>query len=628
MPRLLVIDDRDSTIEMCHRHLSRFDYITRCGRDIPCQVCEERDRGCPLKCAHDYREALATLSSCGPLPDLVVLDLHFAVPEDRLLPEDKSDLPQDATRRRRALDELRRRQGLLILHRLRAEYPTLPVVLLTTTDAELAPSDKDPLVYFCEHEVVDSRTLAGQITRALALHTQAQDLAGPVFWGKDRPMAELQRTLITLARSPLPVLLQGETGTGKSFLAEHFIHPRSGQRGPLVVTDLSTIPPSLLPAHLFGARRGSYTGAVEDHVGVFEQAHNGTLFLDEIANLDLDLQRQLLLVLERGQVTRLGDVRPRPASVKLVAATNQDLDALVRKDRFRADLYMRLNPATRLRIPPLRERREDLPDLIRFALLSALRGDALRPLVRAFLARFPTPLDFHPERSAVLYGKPAAAELRRDAFTVFLSKRALAALCAHPWPGNHRELKMLAGSALVFALVEALDSASASASANEEEQGASAPRAPAVLALGDALIERLLSQLGESPGPDAAPAPRAEAPRASGSSGASPTGAQRLGAGVGFRVTVDVPQGPSFVKIAADIERQYLEAIFHATGGDLDRMAAELLGPGATGRRVHLRLNQLGLKLRELRQAADKDSGKDKDNGKDNGKDKNRGGAS
>jgi two-component system nitrogen regulation response regulator GlnG len=608
MPRLLVIDDRDSTIEMCHRHLSRFDYITRCGRDIPCQVCEERDRGCPLKCAHDYREALATLSSCGTLPDLVVLDLHFAVPEDRLLPEDKSDLPSDPAARRRALDALRRRQGLLILHRLRAEYPTLPVVLLTTTDAELAPSDKDPLVYFCEHEVVDSRTLAGQITRALALHTQAQDLAGPVFWGKDRPMAELQRTLTTLARSPLPVLLQGETGTGKSFLAEHFIHPRSGQRGPLVVTDLSTIPPSLLPAHLFGARRGSYTGAVEDHVGVFEQAHNGTLFLDEIANLDLDLQRQLLLVLERGQVTRLGDVRPRPASVKLVAATNQDLDALVRKDRFRADLYMRLNPATRLRIPPLRERREDLPDLIRFALLSALRGDALRPLVRAFLARFPTPCDFHPERSAVLYGKPAAAELRRDAFTVFLSKRSLAALCAHPWPGNHRELKMLASSALVFALVEALDSA--------EEHGEGAPRAPAVLALGDSLIERLLSQLGESPPAPAAPPAPATQPAPPAPSAAQPAppaarsaGAQRLEGG-GFRVTVDIPRGPSFVKIAADIERQYLQAIFHITGGDLDRMATELLGQGATGRQVHMRLNQLGLKLRELRQAAGK--GKDK----------------
>src|SRR5512145_2368457 len=103
------------------------------------------------------------------------------------------------------------------------------------------------------------------------------------------------RSAGVLARSPLPMLIEGETGTGKSYLAEHVVHPRSGAKGALVVTDLSTIPATILPAHLFGARRGAYTGATEDHAGVFEQAHEGTLFLDEIANLDLDLQRQLLL---------------------------------------------------------------------------------------------------------------------------------------------------------------------------------------------------------------------------------------------------------------------------------------------------------------------------------------------
>src|SRR5206468_8659078 len=201
----------------------------------------------------------------------------------------------------------------------------------------------------------------------------------------------------------LPVLVEGETGTGKSFLAENVIHPRSGAKGPLVVTDLSTIPATLLPSHLFGARRGAYTGAVEDHPGVFEPAHGGTLFLDEIANLDLELQRQLLLVLERGAVTRLGDSKPRPAAPKLVAATNVDLEQLVREGRFRQDLYMRMNPATRLRVPALRERREDLPDLVRFAFLEALRAEQLRPLVRAYLARFPTPDDFVEENDAVVF---------------------------------------------------------------------------------------------------------------------------------------------------------------------------------------------------------------------------------
>lgn len=587
MPRLLVIDDRDHTIEMCHRHLDRFDYLTRCDRRVPCQVCEERERGCPLKCAHDYGEAAEVLARSDALPDLVVLDLHFAVPEERLLPEDKSHLPAEPPARRRELELLRRKQGLLILERLRHEYPTLPVVLLTTTDTELPQRPpSDPLVYFCENEIVDSRTLAGEITRALALHHKAQE--GPIFWGQSRPMAELRGALTTLARSPLPVLLQGETGTGKSYLAEHFIHPRSGQKGPLIITDLSTIPPSLLPGHLFGSRRGSYTGAVEDHAGVFEQAHGGTLLLDEIANLDLEMQRQLLLVIERGQVTRLGEVRPRPAVVKLVAATNQDLATLVQKGRFRADLYMRLNPATRLWVPPLRERREDLPELFRYALLKALQGEALRPLLRDFLARFPTPEDFREDQSEVVFGKPDVRLARRDAFTIFLSRRSLAQLSAYDWPGNQRELKMLAVSAVVFTLVEHLDSAATAGS-----KSSAAARAPAILAIADKRIEHLLGQnllLNAAAGGNEQ------------KSAGEPTAAAELGQD-GAQVTVQVRPGPSFVKISTDVERQYFRALFAATGGDLEQMAKKLLGPDGAARQVHLRLNQLGLSLRELRGA-------------------------
>lgn len=585
MPRLLVIDDRDHTIEMCHRHLDRFDYLTRCDRRVPCQVCEERERGCPLKCAHDYQEAAQVLARSDALPDLVVLDLHFAVPEERLLPEDKSHLPTEPQARKRELEALRRKQGLLILARLRREYPTLPVVLLTTTDTELQQRPAgDPLVYFCENEIVDSRTLAGEITRALALHHQAQE--GPIFWGQSRPMAELRRTLTTLARSPLPVLLQGETGTGKSYLAENFIHPLSGAKGPLVVTDLSTVPPALLPGHLFGSRRGSYTGAVEDHVGVFEQAHGGTLLLDEIANLDLEMQRQLLLVIERGQVTRLGDVRPRPAAVKLVAATNQDLGDLVQKGRFRADLYMRLNPATRLWVPPLRERREDLPELLRFALLKALQTEALRPLLRSFLARFPTPEDFREDQSVVLFGKPDAHLARRDAFSIFISRRSLAQLGAHGWPGNQRELKMLATNALVFTLVEHLEGVQ-----HAGDKPPAAARAPAILAIPEKLVEQLLGQAASlSAGATAEPAPAPGVNAATAELSAT-----------AMRVHIEVRPGPSFVKISTDVERQYLRALFVASGGDLGQMASLLLGPAGSARRVHLRLNQLGLSLRELR---------------------------
>ena len=132
MPRLLVIDDRDQTIEMCHRHLPQFYYLTRCGRGHPCQVCEERDKGCPLKCAHDWSEAAEALHKEEALPDLVVLDLHFALPEARLLPEDKTGLK---------LEHVRRKQGLYILQKLRSDYPKLPVVMLTTTDSDEPPDD-------------------------------------------------------------------------------------------------------------------------------------------------------------------------------------------------------------------------------------------------------------------------------------------------------------------------------------------------------------------------------------------------------------------------------------------------------------------------------------------------------
>ena len=384
MPRLLVIDDRDQTVEMVHRQLPEFDTVTRCDRRIPCQVCEERERGCPLRCAHDYGEAARGAGAPGdaarpgrPRPALRAAR-GAAAARGQVAPARRS-----RRRGKTALDGLRRKQGLLILEKLRASYPTLPVVMLTTTGVRTCGAERpaDPLVYLCENEVVDSRSLAAEISRALALHHTGQE--GGIFWGRAPAMAELRRQLDALARSPLPVLIEGETGTGKSFLAEHVIHPRSGAKGPLVVTDLSTVPPALLAAHLFGARRGAYTGAVEDHAGVFEQAHGGTLFLDEIANLDLELQRQLLLVLERGVRSRAsatrGRGRRRPSWSRRPTKTSR------RWCTRGGSAPICTCGSTRPRgcaCRALRERREDLPELVRFAFLEALRSEPLRPLVR------------------------------------------------------------------------------------------------------------------------------------------------------------------------------------------------------------------------------------------------------
>jgi DNA-binding NtrC family response regulator len=244
----------------------------------------------------------------------------------------------------------------------------------------------------------------------------------------------------------------------------------------------------------------------------------------------------------------------------------------VRAGKFRADLFMRLNPATRLRVPPLRERRADLPDLVRFAFLEALASESLRPLVREYLARFPTPDDFADGENQIVFGRPRAGAARRDAFTIFVSREALARLEAHDWPGNHRELKLLAANALVYALTQHLDAAGAVTTA----------RAPAVLDVPDPLIARLL-------GGDGAPAKRART--------ATPP---RNGA---RRIEIEIAASGSFARVSAEVERQYLRALFELLDGDLDRMARELLGPDGTARQMHLRLNQLGLKLRDLRGA-------------------------
>src|SRR5690606_1962187 len=170
--------------------------------------------------------------------------------------------------------------------------------------------------------------------------------------------------LAILARGRLPIILLGATGTGKSLVAREFIHPRSQRSGPFVAVDLSTIPTELMASHLFGVVKGAYTGATSSREGVLARAHGGTLFLDEIGNLSLDLQKQLLLVLQEGRYHPVGSVEERVADVKLVVATNENLAAMVRDGRFREDLYMRLNPATAMTLPSLRERRDDFGELL------------------------------------------------------------------------------------------------------------------------------------------------------------------------------------------------------------------------------------------------------------------------
>ncbi|ODS58089.1 MAG: hypothetical protein ABS36_04175 [Acidobacteria bacterium SCN 69-37] len=214
-------------------------------------------------------------------------------------------------------------------------------------------------------------------------------------------MIELIRIAVRLASTDLPVLITGETGTGKEIFAR-LIHDNSRvKRGPFIPFNCATVPRDLVESQLFGHRRGAFTGASETFGGVVRSAERGTLFLDEVGDLDLSAQPKLLRFLENGEVQPLGEARPQQVNVRLVAATNANLEALAREGRFRQDLLYRLGVAV-IVLPPLRERKDEIPALASF-----------------FLAR-------------------SAAECGRAG--VRLADDFVAALLLYDWPGNIREL--------------------------------------------------------------------------------------------------------------------------------------------------------------------------------------------
>src|SRR5437879_10761190 len=182
--------------------------------------------------------------------------------------------------------------------------------------------------------------------------------------GRTPAMQEIYKLIGRVAVTDATVLIQGETGTGKELIAKHIHYPPE-RHGPFVALNCSAIPNELLESELFGYERGAFTGAVERRIGEFESAAAGTLFLDEIADMPLGLQAKLLRVLQEREFTRVGGRDALRADVRIIAASNQDLEAAVRAGRFRDDLFFRLN-VVRIVVPALRDRRGDIPDLIEF----------------------------------------------------------------------------------------------------------------------------------------------------------------------------------------------------------------------------------------------------------------------
>ena len=211
------------------------------------------------------------------------------------------------------------------------------------------------------------------------LQLSAQDRFGGLV-GRSVKMREMFARLERIAVTDATVLVTGDTGTGKELVAEalHESSPRAA--GPFVVLDCGAIPPNLVESELFGHERGAFTGASSTYVGAFERADKGTVFLDEIGELPLDLQPKLLRVLERKEVRRIGGSKTINVDIRVVAATNRDLGVEVNKGRFREDLYYRLAVA-RVHVPPLRERRDDIPLLVEHFLATLPNGDKtkLRP---------------------------------------------------------------------------------------------------------------------------------------------------------------------------------------------------------------------------------------------------------
>jgi DNA-binding NtrC family response regulator len=210
--------------------------------------------------------------------------------------------------------------------------------------------------------------------------------------GYSPAMRRLFTALARLESTEITVLVEGETGTGKSLLA-HALHEASPRRaGPLVVVDCGAISPGLLHSELFGHRRGAFTGARRDRAGALETAHGGTVLLEEIGELPPELQPALLRFIETGEIQRVGDAHPRSLDVRVLAATNRPLDRALAEGRFRLDLFYRLS-VVRLQIPPLRERPEDILPLARLFLARQGAGarEPLPPPVAATLQGYPWP---------------------------------------------------------------------------------------------------------------------------------------------------------------------------------------------------------------------------------------------
>jgi two-component system response regulator PilR (NtrC family) len=294
--------------------------------------------------------------------------------------------------------------GLDLVEYIQLNLPTLPVAVITAHgNMESAIRALKNGAFDFVSKPLDLHILRNLVNTALKLGQQEgrDRRSRHILLGDSQAMREIRSKITKLARNQAPIFISGESGTGKELVARliHAMSPRSEK--PFVAVNCGAIPHDLMESEFFGHRKGSFTGAVGDKQGLFQAAHGGTLFLDEVADLPLSLQVKLLRAIQEKSIRPLGEPREIPVDVRIVSATHKNLAEMVRNGDFRQDLFYRIN-VIEMHVPPLRERRSDIP-----------------ALVDHILAKLTSPGDTKAE----------------------LSAEALTALMSYPFPGNVRELE-------------------------------------------------------------------------------------------------------------------------------------------------------------------------------------------
>jgi DNA-binding NtrC family response regulator len=304
--------------------------------------------------------------------------------------------------------------GMAVLSAIRDADRTIPVIMLTATRmlrTAVEAMKKGATDYIVKpFDVEELRLIIARALANRALEQEVRYLRKEVekrysfhnLIGKSRPMREIYSKIEHIANSKTTVLITGESGTGKELVARAIHYNSSRKDRPFVAVNSAAIPETLIEAELFGHERGAFTHAFQQRIGQFELAHEGTLFLDEIADLSTPTQAKVLRVLQEREFTRIGGTSTVKVDVRVIAATNKNLETLMKKELFREDLYYRINVVS-IHIPPLRERREDIPLLARHFLVRKAEEEGLKP-----------------------------KEITQDAIELLMQ---------YSWPGNVRELE-------------------------------------------------------------------------------------------------------------------------------------------------------------------------------------------